>query len=187
MIEDEKLIKGLLNHDKQLSTDFYLECEDILNYIITHYYWNYPDHLNLKFELAHELYLYIMKDDAQILRDFQGRCSLKTYFFSVGFNYLKSLKLYLNKGGEVKEDISNVEKYLSIPLEDSVFNRKEIVRETLKRMPSKQALVLKKLYFEGYDLKKLSQELNITIGSIYNLNSVAKRNFWNTFKAFPTN
>ena len=53
----------------------------------------------------------------------------------------------------------------------------ELVRQTLEQMPPKEADILKKQFYEGYDAKELAKELGHTLNVIYNLKSKAMRDF----------
>lgn len=53
----------------------------------------------------------------------------------------------------------------------------ELVRQTLEQMPPKEALLLKKQFYEGYSAKELAEELGYTLNVIYNMKSKAMRDF----------
>ena len=62
-------------------------------------------------------------------------------------------------------------------IDTATKNAIELVRETLKQMPPKEAYILKKQFYEGYDAKELAKELGHTVNVIYNLKSQAMRDF----------
>ena len=93
---------------------------------------------------------------------------------------------------EIDEDGSNCDDEDDVIIEfneiDDFFidsatkNTIELVRETLKQMPTKEALLLKKRFYEGYDAKELAKELGHTRNVINNLMSKAMRDFRNIYK-----
>lgn len=53
----------------------------------------------------------------------------------------------------------------------------DLVRQTLGQLPPKEAYILRKQFYEGYEAKELAKELGHTVNVIYNLKSQAMRDF----------
>lgn len=93
--DDKDIIRGLLNRVKNVEEMFYEYCETIIWSIIKKYYEKRRNKDSLFYELAHEFYIYIIKNP-EILQDFKGTCKLKGYLTSVAFHYFSSYKFDLD-------------------------------------------------------------------------------------------
>ena len=85
---------------------------------------------------------------------------------------------YVGIDEDDEEDvIVDIDDLKNVIIDKSTNSTIELVRETLKQMPTKEALLLQKQFYEGYDAKELAEELGYTINVIYNLKSKAMRDF----------
>lgn len=93
--DDQDIIRGLLNHEKNVEEMFYEYCTTIIWGIINKYYEKRRNKASLFYELAHEFYLYIIKN-REILQGFESRCTFKGYLASVAYHYFSSYKFDLD-------------------------------------------------------------------------------------------
>lgn len=66
-------------------------------------------------------------------------------------------------------------------IDSTTNNTIDLVRQTLNQLPPKEAYILKKQFYEGYDAKELAKELGHTVNVIYNLKSKAMFDFKNIY------
>ncbi len=164
---DKEIIEGLINKDSQITEDFFFkQCKPLLSNIIYEVFNNDAEYD----ELVNELYLYLMKDNAAKLKNFQYRSSL--------FHWLKILAIRFfirqkNHGIVIEND----EHEPLSKLKNSITNEVNIdnndladLKRLLDEMPNKRyALVIQRLIIDGVPPEELALEMDIRTSNIYNI------------------
>lgn len=161
---DKEIIKGLIEKDNRVTREFFFEnCRPLFCKVIN-YVFNYKVDYD---EFVNELYVYLMEDNAQKLKDFDYRCSV--------YMWLKILAIrYFIKKKKRMIDINPVH---------SLFNRQELItneenngaaKDDLERllgqMPTlRYAYIIRKLLIEDNEPTSLAKEMNITTANLYNI------------------
>lgn len=118
-------------------------------------------------ELVNELYVYLMKDDAAKLRNFQYRCSLYQWLkiLAVRF-FVKKRDMMINDSSQ--EAPYNKQEQADIAESDAAASYD--LERLLQAMPTKRyAYVIRKLVLEDCKPEDLARELNITTANLYNI------------------
>lgn len=118
-------------------------------------------------ELVNELYVYLMKDDAAKLRNFQYRCSLYQWLkiLAVRF-FVKKRDMMINDSSQ--EAPYNKQEQADIAESDAAASYD--MERLLQAMPTKRyAYVIRKLVLEDCKPEDLARELNITTANLYNI------------------
>ena len=176
LIDELAIAQKLIERDPQTTEKFYLEgCAGMLSYIMKHLY---PNGANVEMEeVINDLYLYLMKEDAAVLRRFRGESKLTTFIRQVAKNYFKR-----KKDNESKRRIAE-DKYV----EQEAFDRlceeikkttKDEINKTLERMSDKRSsYLIRRLYLDGYPAASVAQELDVPIETFYVLRQRASIKF----------
>ena len=118
-------------------------------------------------ELVNELYVYLMKDDAAKLRNFQYRCSLYQWLkiLAVRF-FVKKRDMMINDSSQ--EAPYNKQEQADIAESDAAASYD--MERLLQAMPTQRyAYVIRKLVLEDCKPEDLARELNITTANLYNI------------------
>jgi len=166
LYDDSQLIDGMLSNDSNVIAYFInKKCRPIFLYIIANIFESNID-IN---ELISELYLYLAKDDWQIIRRFAYRSSLMTYISVVAVRYFKKKRERLI---EKQSHITLNEKTMMIdhPTASLISERMIDVQAALRRMPNERyRKVIEVLDLQDESPEKLAEEMNVTIDNMYNI------------------
>ena len=164
---DQEILQGLINKDSQITEDFFFkQCKPLLSSIIYNVFDNDAEYD----ELVNELYLYLMKDDAAKLKNFQYRSSL--------FHWLKILAirffLRLKEHGMVIESESHMtlSKMNNTAINEDNYDNNDLadLKRLLDEMPNKRyAFVIQRLVIDGVPPEELALEMGIKTSNIYNI------------------
>lgn len=160
---DQEIIQGLIERDDKVTKSFFFEkCRplfcNIINFVFS-YEVDYDEFVN-------ELYVYLMENDAQKLRNFEYRSSV--------FMWLKilAIRYFIRKRGRMIDDNPQTPPYdgPKLTTDDEEEAAKNDVGRLFKQMPSQRyAYVIKKLVIEDMEPELLSKEMGITTANLYNI------------------
>lgn len=176
LIDELAIAQKLIDRDPQTTEKFYREgCAGMLSYIMKHLY---PNGANVEMEeVINDLYLYLMKEDAAVLRRFRGESKLTTFIRQVAKNYFKR-----KKDNESKRRIAE-DKYVEQEAFDRLCEKikkitKDEINKTLERMSNKRSsYLIRRLYLDGYPASSVAQELDVPIETFYVLRQRASIKF----------
>lgn len=161
---DQEIIKGLIARDNRITKDFFfVKCQPLF-YSIMKLVFSYEVEYE---EMVNELYVYLMENDAQKLRDFQYRSSV--------YQWLKvlAIRFFIKKRAHLIDDKSQETLYsgnnqmASPELEMCV---EEDMERLFKAMPTKRYVhVIRRLILEDWQPEKLAEEMVITTANLYNI------------------
>lgn len=161
---DKEIIQGLIARDNRVTKEFFfVECRPlfckIINFVFS-YEVDYDEFVN-------ELYVYLMENDAQKLKDFQYRSSL--------YMWLKilAIRFFVKKKGRMidvnPERTPYVEPELSSDEENKESAKADLER-LFKQMPSERNVyVIRKLVIEDGEPDYMASMMGITTGNLYNI------------------
>lgn len=89
---------------------------------------------------------------------------------------------YVGIDNDEEDIIMDIGDFKESLIDNTNNSTKELVRQTLDQLPPKEAYILRKQFYEGYDAKELAKELGHTVNVIYNLKSKAMRDFETIYK-----
>ena len=161
---DKEIIQGLIARDDKVTKEFFfVECRPLFCKIIS-FVFSYEVDYD---EFVNELYVYLMDNDAQKLRDFQYRSSL--------YMWLKilAIRFFIKKRGRMidvnPERTPYVEPELSSDEENEESAKADLER-LFKQMPTERYVyVIKKLVIEDLEPNCLANEMGTTTGNLYNI------------------
>lgn len=161
---DKEIIQGLIARDNRVTDEFFFQkCRPLFCKIISLVFSYEVDYD----EFVNELYVYLMEDDAQKLRNFEYRSSV--------YMWLKvlAIRFFIKKRGKMIEISTNGSPYegmKGIPVEESDESAKCDVERLLRDMPSQRyAIVIQKLQIDDQEPEQLAKEMNITTANLYNI------------------
>ena len=160
---DQEIIQGLIERDDKVTKEFFFEkCRPLFCKIISIVFSYEVDYD----EFVNELYVYLMENDAQKLRNFEYRSSV--------YMWLKilSTRYFIRKRG-LMIDVNPQNPPYDGPeftTDDEDEAAKSDVGRLFKQMPSQRyAYVIKKLVIEDMEPEHLSKEMGITTANLYNI------------------
>ena len=161
---DQEIIKGLIEKNNEATRVFFFErCQPLFRKIINVVFSYEVDYD----EFVNELYIYLMDNDAAILRRFQYRCSV--------YQWLKviAIRFFIKKRDRLIEDSSHDTLYdrqrMASPVEDHVSAEQDMER-LFRMMPNQRyVLVIRRLILEDWEPERLAREMNITTANLYNI------------------
>jgi len=162
---DQEIIKGLIEKNNEATRVFFFErCQPLFRKIINVVFSYEVDYD----EFVNELYIYLMDNDAAILRRFQYRCSV--------YQWLKviAIRFFIKKRDQLIEDSTHETLYdrqriVVSPAEVDTSAELDIER-LFSMMPNQRYVhVIRKLILEDWEPEKLAREMNITTANLYNI------------------
>ena len=163
---DQEIIKGLIERDRKVTEDFFFtQCRplfcNIINLVFS-YDVDYDEFVN-------ELYVYLMENDAQKLRDFEYRSSVYTWLKVLAIRY------FIKKRDRLIDD--NPERTLyEMPVQtpttqkDDAFAVEYDVERLFESMTNdRYVYVIRKLILEDCEPEHLAREMGVTTANLYNI------------------
>lgn len=161
---DQEIIQGLIDRDNRVTTEFFFEkCRPLFCSIIN-YVFDYEVDYD---EFVNELYLYLMKNDAEILRKFQFRSSVYMWLKILAIRYFVKKRAHMIDGSshETPYDGKNQK---AVP--ESDMSAEGDLERLFKAMPTQRyAYVIRRLVLEDLEPEQLAKEMGITTANLYNI------------------
>lgn len=158
---DGQILQSLISHDEVVTRQFFFkDCRPLFKSIINKVFSYHVDYD----EFVNEFYLYLMDDDAQRLRQFQGRSSIFQWLKIVAVRYFIAKRdNMIDMAG--KKPLSLIEPQMtdqsSAPLD---------METLLDLMPNKRyAHIIRCLILEDRDHASVAEELSVTVDNLYNI------------------
>lgn len=159
---DFEIIEALIARDNEVTQEFFFERCRSLFYAIINKVFDYEVDYD---EFVNELYIHLMENDADRLKQFEGRSSL--------YQWLKvtATRFFLKKRDLLIEDSSKETPLEEEDIKDNPMSASVLdVQRLLDAMPNKRyAYVIRKLVVEEYTPDELSAEMHITTDNLYNI------------------
>ena len=168
---DLEIIEALIRRDNQVTQDFlFKQCRPLLNSIIRRVFDYEVDYD----ECVNELYLYLMANDGEKLRQFEGRSSLYTWLKVTTTRFLiKKRHLMIDNASheplyqQIDDDESEKPSHEASV---SMSMAKMDVERFLLAIPNRRyAYVIRKLMVEELSPEELAAIMHITTDNLYNL------------------
>lgn len=168
---DLEIIEALIRRDNQVTQDFlFKQCRPLLNSIIRRVFDYEVDYD----ECVNELYLYLMANDGEKLRQFEGRSSLYTWLKVTTTRFLiKKRHLMIDNASheplyqQIDDDESETPTYEASA---SMSMAKMDVERLLASMPNQRyAGVIRQLVLEEREPEQVAMEMKITVDNLYNI------------------
>lgn len=172
-MSDKEIIQGLINKDPFVTKEFFFErCKPLFIKIIKEVFDNKAEYD----ELVNNLYVYLMADDASILKSFQFRCSVYQWLKILAIRFF----IRLRDNGGVIDDESGEPLYGDHSTDamktDAYDSAKDDLERLLLAMPNQRyALVIRRLVIEDMEPERLAQEMEINTSNLYNIKKRAIR------------
>lgn len=167
------IIQGLIARDEVITRQFFFQnCRPLLYHLISSIFSTRVDYD----ELVNELYLYLMANDAQRLRSFNGESSIYQWMKTVARRFFIDIKMH----GLVIEDESKEPPYgKNDEVTDSSQQEAQMDVATLLDQISNERyrLVLKKVVLEGMSYDELAKITGIKKSNLYNIKKRALAEF----------
>jgi len=160
---DREIIKGLIAHDRRVTEDFFfIQCRPLFCSIISLVFSYDVDYD----EFVNELYVYLMENDAQKLRDFEYRCSVYTWLKVLAIRY------FIKKRDRMIDD--NPERPLYEMPVQTPFTPGDDAEYDLERLFSgmtneRYVYVIRKLILDDCEPEQLATEMGVTTANLYNI------------------
>lgn len=159
---DREIIQGLIARNNQITqTFFFEECRPLFCKIISMVFSYEVDYD----EFVNELYVYLMENDAQKLKDFQYRSSVYTWLKVLAIRY------FIKKRGQLI-DVTPENTPYDMPDQVDDNNDYVIAANDLERLfcqmhTERYVYVLKKLLIEDCEPEELAAEMGVTTANLY--------------------
>lgn len=168
--EEKKIIEGLINRDNYITGQFLKKYRPLFVNTISLIF----DYQVDKDECINELYYFLLKNDAEKLRQFQGRSTLGCWLKKVVIRFFLDLK-------KSKRIIDNISKEPSYETEGnggegemidtlSAIEAKEDLERLFELMGNdRYVMVIRSLVLEDRDPKQIAKFMKITTANLYNI------------------
>lgn len=161
---DQEIIKGLIARDNRITRDFFfVKCRPLFCSIMK-LVFDYEVEYD---EMVNELYVYLIENDAQKLRNFEYRSSVYQWLkvIAIRFFIKKRARMIDNTSGEPPYD-----KQDQIAASESDVAVVYDMERLFKAMPTKRYVhVIRRLILEDWQPEKLAEEMVITTANLYNI------------------
>ena len=160
---DKELVEGMINNNDAIIRYFFYEKCTSMFHSINHKVYNLQAEIN---ELVNELYLYLQADDWRKLRQFDHQVQLMTWVSRISFRF------FIKKQASIieHESINGFQHETIIEDAEEQIHQSIEVDSLLNKLPNpKYRLVIRKLYVEDIEPKKLADRMKIKVENLYNL------------------
>ena len=163
MMTDQEIIQGLIARDSRVTEEFFFkDCRPLFCKIINLVFSYEVDYD----EFVNELYVYLMKDDAQKLKNFEFRSSIYMWLKVLAIRY------FIKKRGRMIDNNSQSPPYDELKLKTN--EEEEVAKNDLERlfkqMPTpRYVYVIRMLLIEDWEPERLAKDLGVTTANLYNI------------------
>ncbi len=161
---DKEIINGLIARDNRITEEFFfVKCRPLF-YSVMRSVFDYEVKYD---EMANELYVYLMEDDASKLRNFQYRSSVYQWLKILAIRYFikkRNNMIDTGNGGSLYDK----ENEIAAPCSDTSVEYD--MEQLFNAMPTKRYVeVIRRLILEEQAPEMLAQEMGITTANLYNI------------------
>ena len=161
---DQEIIQGLIARDNRVTEEFFfVKCRPLFCSIIQKVF-DYEVEYD---EMVNELYVFLMENDAQKLRNFEYRSSVYQWLkvLSIRFFIKKRDRMIDNASQETPYDERN-----QIATHEYDTSSEGDLERLFGAMPTpRYAYVIRQLIIEVRDPEQLAHEMSITTANLYNI------------------
>ncbi len=161
---DQEIIQGLITRDNRVTEEFFfVKCRPLFCSIIQKVF-DYEVEYD---EMVNELYVFLMENDAQKLRNFEYRSSVYQWLkvLSIRFFIKKRDRMIDNASQETPYDERN-----QIATHEYDTSSEGDLERLFGAMPTpRYAYVIRQLIIEDRDPEQLAHEMSITTANLYNI------------------
>ena len=161
---DQEIIQGLIARDNRVTEEFFfVKCRPLFCSIIQKVF-DYEVEYD---EMVNELYVFLMENDAQKLRNFEYRSSVYQWLkvLSIRFFIKKRDRMIDNASQETPYDERN-----QIATHEYDTSSEGDLERLFGAMPTpRYAYVIRQLIIEDRDPEQLAHEMSITTANLYNI------------------
>ncbi|MBO4720071.1 MAG: sigma-70 family RNA polymerase sigma factor [Prevotella sp.] len=161
---DQEIIQGLIERNNRVTTEFFFkDCRPLFCSIIN-YVFDYEVDYD---EFVNELYMYLMENDAQKLRNFQFRSSVYMWLKILAIRY------FIKKRAFMIDDSSQETPYdgrdQKAATESDMTAGGDLERLFMAMSNQRYVCVLRKLVIEDMEPEQLAKEMGTTTANLYNI------------------
>ena len=163
---DREIIKCLIARDSRVTEDFFFtQCRPLFCSIIGLVFSYEVDYD----ELVNELYVYLMENDAQKLRDFEYRSSVYTWLKILAIRFFikkRDIVIY----GNPERPLYEAQVQTLIALGNDDFAAEYDLERLFSGMTNgRYVYVIRKLILEDCEPEQLASEMGVTTSNLYNI------------------
>ena len=163
-MSDEEIIHRLIARDNLVTREFFFEkCRPLFCSIIS-YVFDYEVDYD---EFVNELYVYLMENDAQKLRNFEYRSSVYMWLKVLAVRYFIKKRALMIDDGSQEAPYGGLEQKAA-PKSD--MTAEGDLERLFRAMPTQRYVyVIRRLVLEDLESEQLAKEMKITTANLYNI------------------
>ena len=161
---DREIIQGLIERDNKVTKEFFFEkCYPLFCSIIS-FVFDYEVDYD---EFVNELYVYLMENDAQKLRNFEYRSSVFMWMKILATRFFIK-KRVLMIDDSTRETLYDGREQKAAP--ESDMSAVGDLERLFKAMPTQRYVyVIRRLVLDDLEPEQLAKEMGITTANLYNI------------------
>lgn len=161
---DREIIQGLIERDNKVTKEFFFEkCYPLFCSIIS-FVFDYEVDYD---EFVNELYVYLMENDAQKLRNFEYRSSVYMWMKILATRFFIK-KRVLMIDDSTRETLYDGREQKAAP--ESDMSAVGDLERLFKAMPTQRYVyVIRRLVLDDLEPEQLAKEMGITTANLYNI------------------
>jgi RNA polymerase sigma factor (sigma-70 family) len=161
---DQEIIQGLIARDNRVTEEFlFVKCRPLFISVMK-LVFDYEVEYD---EMVNDLYVYLMENDAEKLRNFEYRSSVYLWLKILAIRY------FIKKRGRMIEDSSQEALYDGHNQTDTSESESSALGDLerlFESMPTKRYVhVIRRLILEDWEPEQLAAEMSITTSNLYNI------------------
>ena len=164
---DQEIIQALIDRDEEVTQQFFFQsCRPLFTSIIRHVFSYEVDYD----EFVSEFYLHLMENDANRLRQFEGRSTIYQWIKVTAIRYFiakrKRLVNMQDSSEKLQDALMRKEK---VDSEQAITAQMDINRLFELMKNKRYTHVIKRLVLEEAEPKAVAQELGTNVDNLYNI------------------
>lgn len=166
MKTDQQIIDALIARDEQVTRQFFFRnCRPLFTSIIRQIFSYNADYD----ELVNELYVHLMENNAQRLRQFQGRSTIYQWLKVIAIRYFIAKRNSMTENSAQETPYDSVMQNATTEQEKNISAKLDIEQMFSLMTNKRYVYVLQRLVLQEAEPKVVAQELNTNVDNLYNI------------------
>ncbi len=164
---DKQIIQALIDRNDDVTGQFFFkDCRPLFVNVIRQVFAGHDIDYD---EFVNELYIHIMENDAQRLRQFQGRSTIYQWLKVVAIHYFWAKKKRMIDETKNETHIDRPAKEEGADTTRHTMVRMDVESLMEQMTNPRQVYAIRRLILQDIEPEKVAKEMNVTVDNLYNI------------------
>ncbi len=164
---DQQIIQALIDRNDDVTEQFFFrDCRPLFVSVIRQVFVGYDIDYD---EFVNELYIHIMENEAQRLRQFQGRSTVYQWLKVVAIHYFWAKKKRMIDEAKHETHLYSPAKEEGVDTTRHTMVRMDVESLMEQMTNPRQVYAIRRLILQDIEPEKVAKEMNVTVDNLYNI------------------